>query len=950
MIHKKTSSLRRPKVISVKRWLHKLRHLGLSFLVFIVILFPIAALATLSIAPTVVPLTILTALQGSNVTISNVVINEGKTTGQVGTFSGGLTGGGAGPVIGINDGVVMVTGDVKTAAGPNNNSSITTGLETGPTDPNLTTVDSGTQFDTAVLQFNVVPAGKIMAIDFAFASDEYKEFVCSQFNDAMGIFVSGPGITGTANVARVSTTLKPISINQINRGIAGSFADGTTCDLTNSAFYVKNIADATTESGAPNSFLGTTTSNVYTNLQYDGFTVPLTAQVGVIPNQTYTIKVVIADIGDAQWDSAIFIDVVRSFDLDLGDAPDSYGTKPVDQTIQIPGVARHSIGQDIYLGAIAPDAESTVTPATSPNDANNDDITGIDDEDAFSGDIAVPVGATSFSLNSIVVHNGIGATAKLMGWIDFNKSGVFDSGELATATVSSGATTANLSWSGLSGVTAGTTYARFRLTTDTNLTNSPSPIGLALNGEVEDYRVIISNIVNVSGTVFDDADGSKVQNGTEAGTNGGGLNAVLVNSSNKVVASTTVVSTPVASIGTYSFSNVPANATYTVLITTNTATVGSAPPTIALPSNWVSTGENLNAAIDGAVDSKLSVSVITSNVTGANFGIEQRPTAVGGTAISQPNPGTLTTVLPNVFTGSTDLDGTVASYKITAFPSNASSIEINSVSYTSATFPGSGVTVTAAQLNTIKVFPNSGTVTVGISFQAIDNAGQSSSNTATANLPFQQPTAASVPELLLVKRITAINGSPQNGAVALNTYDPDSTYPYDKNVIQAGLNPPSTDLWPNTTGATSSTFLVGARNGGTTKPGDEVEYTIYFLSAGSSPAKNAQICDRIPPHQIFVPDAFNSLTAASNTAPASPPGDRGIAVSQGSTTYAYTNIGDGDTARYYPPSSTLPSACTQPALTEDNGAIVVNLGDVSNATTSSNAGSYGFVRFQAKVK
>jgi uncharacterized repeat protein (TIGR01451 family) len=245
-----------------------------------------------------------------------------------------------------------------------------------------------------------------------------------------------------------------------------------------------------------------------------------------------------------------------------------------------------------------------------------------------------------------------------------------------------------------------------------------------------------------------------------------------------------------------------------------------------------------------------------------------------------------------------------------------------------------------ANAPTNATIPNTATVSDYVTGDSNDSSTVSTMTVATVNNP----------NVLLVKRITAVNGSSTNGSVALNTYDPDPTYPYDKNVIQAGLNPPSTDLWPNTTGATSSTFLMGARDGGTTKPGDEVEYTIYFLSAGSSPAKNTQICDRIPPHQIFVPDAFNSLTAASNTAPASPPGDHGIAVSQGSTTYAYTNIGDGDTARYYPPGSTLPSACTQPALTEDNGAIVVNLGDVSNATTSSNAGSYGFVRFQAKVK
>jgi uncharacterized repeat protein (TIGR01451 family) len=144
---------------------------------------------------------------------------------------------------------------------------------------------------------------------------------------------------------------------------------------------------------------------------------------------------------------------------------------------------------------------------------------------------------------------------------------------------------------------------------------------------------------------------------------------------------------------------------------------------------------------------------------------------------------------------------------------------------------------------------------------------------------------------------------------------------------------------------------LGARNGGNTQPNDEVEYTIYFLSTGTSPAKNVTLCDRIPRHQTFVPNAFNGLTVAPNTAPVLPIGDRGIEVSQGSTAYGYTNIGDGDTARYYPPGSPLPSACTQPPLPEDNGAIVVTLGDVLNATAPGTpTESYGFFRFRARVK
>jgi hypothetical protein len=476
-------------------WKRKLRFSFIFAAILVGILFGTAADAAINITPTTATTTLVTQLTGNNVTISNLTINQGNTGNQIGTFTGGTTGG-AGSVIGIDNGVAMITGTATSALGPNNSYRLSTGGETGPNDTDLATVDSGTQYDTAILQFNIVPAGNTLAVKFAFASEEYNEYVCTIFNDAMGLFISGPGITGKVNLARLSTTQQPISVNTVNRGIAGAYSTNypAPCDLTNNAFYVKNLPDSANETITFDSSI----SSAYTNLQYDGFTVPLSATIGVTPNATYTIKIVLADIGDASWDSAVFIDAIESYNLDLGDAPNSYGTVPVNGTIQIPGPARHSTGQNIYLGAIAPDLESTLTAATSPNAANSDDTTGSDDEDAFSSDLVALTGITSYKINNIPVVNTTGSSGLLMGWIDFNKNGSFsDAGELASVTVANGQSTANLNWSGFSATTAGTTYARFRITTDTTLTSSPSSVGLANNGEVEDYRVSIISPANV---------------------------------------------------------------------------------------------------------------------------------------------------------------------------------------------------------------------------------------------------------------------------------------------------------------------------------------------------------------------------------------------------------------------------------------------------------------------
>ena len=450
---------------------------------------------------------------------------------------------------------------------------------------------------------------------------------------------------------------------------------------------------------------GIGTGDQYEIYSYLGTSVSTFSIVG--GNITGSAGCVLNNVGCDRQNSWTF-DVADVQKLDFGDAPASYGD------------AYHPVppAPTVYLGT---SVDGDDAPFHTVN-ADGDDTNGTDDENGVASFPALSTTSTSYSLNLTCAGGGTVA-----GWIDFNRNGVFDAAERTSGTCSG--TTVTLNWAGLSGLSAGATYARFR--TASVAAEVANPTGQASNGEVEDYALPITT--TLSGTVFDDADGSKLQNGTEVGTNAGGLNAVLIDSTNKVIATTAI-----AANGTYTFNNVPASATYTVEVTTATATVGSAPPAVTLPSNWVSTGENLNGTADGTVDGILSVTVTTTNVTGANLGIEQRPTAVGGTATSQTNPGgtTTVTVASTLFTGSTDPDGTVAAYKITAFPSNTTSITINGTNYTSGSFPGAGVTVTTAQLAGMVVDPIDGAVTVGIPFQAIDNAGQLSSNTATASLPF----------------------------------------------------------------------------------------------------------------------------------------------------------------------------------------------------------------------
>jgi uncharacterized repeat protein (TIGR01451 family) len=203
------------------------------------------------------------------------------------------------------------------------------------------------------------------------------------------------------------------------------------------------------------------------------------------------------------------------------------------------------------------------------------------------------------------------------------------------------------------------------------------------------------------------------------------------------------------------------------------------------------------------------------------------------------------------------------------------------------------------------------------------------------------------PTLLLVKRITAINGGTSTvGGDNLTLYKDDPTNPYDDNIFDNPVPTPiDTDKWLDPT-----TFLIGGINGGNIKPGDEMEYTIYFLSAGDTTANHVLFCDRVPTNVSFIPTAFNSVMPQATGGLT---GDRGILSLLNGTTTAFTNTADGDAARYFAPG--IDPASVYPNIkcggTNNNGAIVVNLGDLPNATVPGTpAGAFGFVRFKGRVK
>ncbi|MBW4476493.1 MAG: hypothetical protein KME54_06375 [Tolypothrix brevis GSE-NOS-MK-07-07A] len=218
------------------------------------------------------------------------------------------------------------------------------------------------------------------------------------------------------------------------------------------------------------------------------------------------------------------------------------------------------------------------------------------------------------------------------------------------------------------------------------------------------------------------------------------------------------------------------------------------------------------------------------------------------------------------------------------------------------------------------------------------------------------PAVASNPNVLLVKRITSINNSTTTrGGDNLAVYKDEASNPYDDNQITVtSPNPPTTpadtDKWVDADN-NGEPDLIGGINGGNVRPSDEIEYTIYYLSAGDTTANNVLICDRVPDNATFIPTAFNSFPTKNTTG--LPSGDRGIIWQNNGATESLTNASDDDTAEYLSPG--VDPTIKYPGIKCDgsntNGVVVVNLRNLPNAIAPGTPiNSYGFIRFRGRVK
>ena len=230
----------------------------------------------------------------NDVLINSPCINANNITWRTGTNFGSSNGIGyfqnTNPNFPMQSGVILSTGNVMNSAGPN--TSILSGGNaawTGDANLEATLAAAGinmTSSNATVLEFEFTPLSSHFDFNFLFASEEYGNFQC-QFSDAFAFLLTNTVTGVTTNLAVVPGTNSPISVVTIR-----DFLYNSTCPSINSQYF-----------GSFNG--GSNAANSATN--FNGQTVVMNASAVLSTNVAYKIKLVIADRGDYQSDSAIFL-------------------------------------------------------------------------------------------------------------------------------------------------------------------------------------------------------------------------------------------------------------------------------------------------------------------------------------------------------------------------------------------------------------------------------------------------------------------------------------------------------------------------------------------------------------------------------------------------------------------------------------------------------------------
>lgn len=269
-------------------------------------------------------------LTGSGVIVMNPTLNcptiaNGKFTSMPNT------------TLGIDSGIVLTSGRAQTGGGigisgttnqfpsTNNNAAGDADLTTLINSNNGGTIQT---HDACILEFNFIPSGDTIKFDYVLGSEEYDgnngNFNCS-INDVFGFFISGNGYTVPKNIALVpGTTNVMVGVSTVNNGNSASATNACGYNTFGNGPYTQYFNDIYAQ------------GNQY--ITYNGLTDVFTAVAGVVPCDTYHLKLAIADASDYAWDSGVFLKAGSLNSTGIVATPMStYGANTLDSAVCIRG-------------------------------------------------------------------------------------------------------------------------------------------------------------------------------------------------------------------------------------------------------------------------------------------------------------------------------------------------------------------------------------------------------------------------------------------------------------------------------------------------------------------------------------------------------------------------------------------------------------------------------------
>jgi gliding motility-associated-like protein len=215
-----------------------------------------------------------------NVIVTNVIGGDfGGTDQSYGYFDA------SGTSFPFQNGIVLSTGRLQNVDGPNTTLSDddATGWS-GDSDLEQALNENNT-INATILEFEFTAIADQISFRYLFASEEYQEGNANtcQFSDLFGFLIRPASATQYENIALVPGTTTPVKVTTVHPAIPNG------CAAQNEAYF-----------GSWN--------NATAPINFNGQTAVLEATTTVIPNQTYHVKLVIADEQNFRYDSAVFLE------------------------------------------------------------------------------------------------------------------------------------------------------------------------------------------------------------------------------------------------------------------------------------------------------------------------------------------------------------------------------------------------------------------------------------------------------------------------------------------------------------------------------------------------------------------------------------------------------------------------------------------------------------------